>query len=81
MTTIRERMLESVEKLRRYATSDMWTPDTIVQQILIDIPEIAALDGLKCRDCGANQTELDTVIGDGLCDLCRDTGEQEAVPV
>jgi hypothetical protein len=75
---IRERMLESVERLHRYATPDKWSPETIVQQILVDIPEIAALDGLKCRDCGANQTELDQIMGDGLCDFCRDTGQ--AVP-
>lgn len=67
-------MVESVEKLRRYSTPDKWTAETIVQQILMDIPEIGSLDGLKCRDCGANQTELDQIMGDGLCDLCRDTG-------
>jgi hypothetical protein len=75
---IRVRMLESVEKLRRYSTPDKWTPETIVEQILVDNPDIAALDGLRCRDCGANQTELDQIMGDGLCDLCRDTGQ--AVP-
>lgn len=66
-------MVESVERLRRYTTPDKWTPETIVQQLLVDIPEIAALDGLVCGDCGANQTELDRMMGDGLCDLCRDT--------
>jgi len=44
----------------------------------MDVPEIASLDGLKCRECGANQTELDQIIGDGLCQLCRDV--PEAVP-
>jgi hypothetical protein len=77
---IRDRMIESVQQLRRYNTPDQWTPETIVAQLLIDVPEIAALDGLQCRDCGANQTELDRVIGDGLCDLCRDTDELQAVP-
>lgn len=78
---IRTRMLESVEKLKRYTTPDNWTADAIVTQLLLDMPEIAALDGLKCRDCGANQTELDQIIGDGLCVLCRDTEETHAVPV
>ena len=75
---IRTRMVESVDKLRRYGDPETWTPETIVQQILMDVPEIASLDGLKCRECGANQTELDQIIGDGLCQLCRDV--PEAVP-
>lgn len=77
---IRDRITESIAKLARYTTPDKWTPETITAQILMDIPEIAALDGVKCRDCGANLTELDHVIADGLCDLCRDTSAQ-AVPV
>lgn len=78
---IRTRMLKSVEKLKRYTTPDNWTADAIVTQLLLDLPEIAALDGLKCRDCGANQTELDQIIGDGLCVLCRETEETYALPV
>lgn len=76
---IRDRLIESIKKLERYSSSANWTPEGLAAQILMDIPEIAALDGLRCRDCGANQTELDTVIGDGLCELCRDT-DQQAVP-
>ena len=76
---IRQRLVDSITKLQRYSTPDKWTAETIAAQILMDIPEVAGLDGLKCRECGANQTELDTVIGDGLCDLCRDVDAQ-AVP-
>lgn len=77
---IRQRLIDSITHLHRYTTPDNWTPESIAQQILSDIPEIAALDGLKCRDCGANQSELDQIIGDGLCDLCRDVDEYQAVP-
>lgn len=75
---IRDRLIEAVDQLRRYTTPDQWTNEQIADAILTAIPEVAAIDGLKCRDCGANQSELDQIIGDGLCDLCRDTAE--AIP-
>lgn len=78
MTPIRERIIASVERLQRYAQPEAWTPESIAAQILTDIPEIAGLDGLHCRDCGGNLTELDLATRDGLCTLCRDI--TEAVP-
>lgn len=75
---IRNRLIDAVDQLRRYTTPVLWTNEDIADAILSAIPEVAAIDGLKCRDCGANQTELDQIVGDGLCDLCRDTAQ--AVP-
>lgn len=76
---IRERMLDAVAKLRRYSEPEAWTDEEIVSAILVEIPEIAGLDGLHCRECGGNLTELDLASRDGLCALCRDV--YEAVPV
>ena len=75
---IRDRIINAITETRRYRPVEECTPDVLADAILTAVPEIAGIDGLKCRDCGANQTELDQIIGDGLCDLCRDTAQ--AVP-
>ena len=75
---IRDRMLEAVAQLRRYSEPDRRTAEEIVDAILVAVPEIRGLDGLHCRDCGGNLTELDLATKDGLCALCRDVAE--AVP-
>lgn len=78
MIPIRDRIVSAIDDLRRYHPAEAWTADEIADKILVEIPEIRGLDGLQCRDCGGNLTELDVASRDGLCTLCRDIAE--AVP-
>ena len=75
---IRDDIINAVASLRRYTTADQWTDEQIADAILLAVPQIRGLDGLHCHECGGNLTELDLVLSDGLCGLCRDV--QQAVP-
>lgn len=69
---IRDRITTAIADHRRYASLEDHTPEQLADAILAAVPEIAALEQQRCRECGGNLVELDLALGEGLCALCRD---------